>query len=201
MTLDGFLPYVLPMARGCPEPLAEHNIRLAIIELCRRSMVWREYQQSQNTVADQTAYNYIPGSDQQVMKLLSLTLAGEKITVVEPDVGKEYDQQGVSNRYAYGGLKTFELRPAQEAGLAIVTYSAVAPSIDAQDVPDELMKYAEGIGYGALARILRMQDYPFTNKEQADTYGGMWERTVGTATTDASTGSARVKRRTTSQWF
>lgn len=201
MTLDEFLPYVLPRATGCPDVLAEHNIRLAIIELCRKARMWREYQLPVTTVADQTAYNYLPGADQQIIELLSLTLAAEDVNVVEPEIGKDRDKRGWVSTYAYGGFKKFELRPAQAAGLEVITYCVVAPTIDAQDVPDELTRYAEEIGQGALSRILKISDKPYTDKAGAKDAKEEWGAAIGQAITDASTGRAKVARRTTSHWF
>jgi hypothetical protein len=201
MTLDEFLPYVLPRAAGCPDALALHNIRLAAIELCRKARIWREYQLPVLTVTDQTAYNYLPGADEQIIELLSLTLAGENVDVVEPEIGKARDRSGWVSTYAYGGFKQFELRPAQVEDLEIITYCVVAPTIDAQDVPDELARYAEEIGGGALARILKISDKPYTDKRGAQDARDDFDAAIGQAITDASTGRAKVARRTTPRYF
>lgn len=201
MELEAFTPYVLPRAPGCPVELAEFNIRLALIELCRKARLWREYQYPIDTTADTTGYAFNLGGDEQIVELLSLTLAGVDIEVVEPTIGKKRDRDGWVQTYAYGGLKQFELRPAQAAGLEIITYCVVAPAIDADEVPDEFAKYAEQVGWGALSRLLRMSNKPFTDKAGAKDALDDWTDALGDAATDASTGAAQVTRRTTSAWF
>lgn len=201
MTLTDFLPYVLPQAAGCPEELAELNIRLALIELCRKGRIWREHQTAIQTVADQTAYAYTQEADQQIVELMSLELEGVDIEVVSQDVGKARDRNGWTSTYAYGGLSGFQLRPAQEEDLAIITYCAVAPTLDAADVPDDFARYAEQIGRGTLARVLKIKDRPFTDKAEAESLQKQWLLDIGEAQTDASKGNVRVKQRTSAHWF
>ena len=201
MELSAFLPYVLPQATGCPEELAELNIRLALIELCRKGRVWREYQTAVPTVADQTAYAYSPGVEQQIVELLSLELDGVAIDVVDQDTGKARDRNGWISTYAYGGLSGFELRPAQAEDLGIITYSVVCPTLDATEVPDDMARYAEQIGRGTLSRLLKIKDRPFTDKAEAERLAIQWQRDIGEAQTDASKGNVRVKQRTSPHWF
>lgn len=196
MTLDDFLPYILPHAKGCSEPIAVLNARSAIIELCREALIWREYQTSVPTVALQTAYAYAPAAGQQVCKLIGVTLNGEYVEVTDPAEGKNRDTANMTANYAYGTFTGFELRPAQLAALPIVTYSAVAPSITATTVSDALGRYVELIGQGALARILGAKDKSYTDKGGADDAMGAWLDGIATAKGDALRGFSRVAVRT-----
>lgn len=201
MILDDLLPYILPKAKGCPALVATLNARLAAIELCRKAMIWREYQTSTPTVALQTAYAYTPAANQQVCKLLSLTLAGEDVDVLDPAAGKMLDTAGQVGPYAYGGFIGFELHPAQEADLAIVTYSVVAPSIAATTIPDSMGRYAEEIANGALSRILAEKDKSYSDPNGAVLAMGLWAQAIDDAKTDAMEGFARVTTRTGKAWF
>lgn len=203
MTLDDFLPYILPRAKGCPDYLAKRETRLAIIDFCEKSLIWRAYQPAILSVIDQTAYDYTPAADQQVMQLLGMTLAGEPVDVVDPTIGKDRDAAGHTQTYAYGTFTGFEIRPAPAAaGLEIVTYAAVAPSITATTVPDALSKYIEGISAGALARVLLGdKDDPYHDPDKAGIATGVYDAAVNKARQDALTGSARVKIRTAKVLF
>lgn len=201
MTLDDFLPYILPKAKGCSALLANQQTRLAIIELCRKALIWREYQASTPTVALQTAYAYTPAANQQVVKLLSMTLDGEEIPVLDPAMGKELDIEGNGGPYAYGGLIGFELHPAQAAGLDVVTYSVVAPSLTATTVPDSLGRYVEEIAHGALFRILGEKDKEYSNGAGAQLALLLWTEAIGDAKSDARDGFARTSTRTGKVWF
>lgn len=201
MTLDDFLPYVLPRVKGCAAPLATQQVRLAIIELCKRSLLWRESQTSQNTVADQTAYAYTPGSGQQVVHLLEMWLNGSEVSVVDAEKGRRLDAASAIDVYAYGTLNGFVLKPAQVADLPIVTYGAVAPSLAATSVPDALGKYVEGIAHGAVRRLQMMPNMEFTDPMAADKLYRPWEECIGDATVDAIQGHARAEVRVQASWF
>lgn len=201
MTLEDFLPYILPKAKGCPAVLATLNARLAVIELCSKALIWREYQTSVATVALQTAYDYAPAANQQVVKLLSMTLAGEDVPVLDPAMGKYMDTAGYVGPYAYGGMLGFELHPAQAASLAVITYSVVAPSITATTIPDSMGRYVEEIANGALSRILAQKDKEYSDPNGAALAMGLWMQAIDSAKTDAMEGFARVTTRTGKAWF
>ena len=201
MILDDFLPYILPRAKGCPSIIANQATRLAIIELCRKAMIWREYQTAIPTVALQTAYTYSPAVNQQVCTLLSLTLVGTDVEVIDPAAGKLLDANGYTGNYAYGGFAGFELRPAQAAALSIVTYATVAPSLTATTVPDALGRYIEAIADGALSRILTAKDKEYSDIAGAVNAQSKWDDAIADAKSDALTGTARAKTRTHKVWF
>jgi hypothetical protein len=199
--LDDFQPYILPSAKGCPGIIANLNTRLAIIELCQKSMLWREYQTPIATVALQTAYAYAPAANQQVCTLLSMTLDGAEVGVIDPATGKMLDADSYTGNYAYGGFSGFELHPAQAADLSIVTYATVAPSLTATTVPDSLGKYIEAIANGALSRILAAKDKAYSDPAGALIAKLQWEAAIEDAKSDAQRGSARVVTRTRKVWF
>lgn len=200
--LDTFLPYILPRAKGCPDIIALLNTRLAIIELCQKSLIWREYQDTIWTVAGTTAYEYeVSDQGQQVCKLLSLTLDGSQVDLIDPAAGKMLDADGFTGPYAYGGFTGFELRPAQVDDLPIVTYAVVAPSLTATAVPDSFGQYIEAIANGALSRILNAKDKAYSDGAGAGDARADWERAITDAKADALTGSARVTIRTAKNWF
>ncbi len=196
MTLADFLPYILPYAKGCPSIIATLNTRLAIIELCQKAMIWREYQTAIPTVALQTAYAYSPAAGQQVCTLLSMTLDGTDVPVVDPQTGKILDTECYTGNYAYGTFTGFELRPEQAAGLDIVTYATVAPTLAATTVPDALSQYMESIANGALSRILATKDKEYSDGVGAIRAQSLWDDAIADAKSDALTGFARTKTRT-----
>lgn len=201
MNLTDFLPYVLPKTKGCPEPVALLETRLAIIELCAKALIWREYQSAVTTVLGQTGYDYAPASGQQVSRLLSAKLNGSDIEVVLADIGKLYDGVGRVTPYVYGTFSGFELRPAQEADLPVVTYAAVAPSLSADDVPDAFGRYVEQIAHGALSRIMAVKDKAYSDPNGASAAYSQWQDDIGSAKSEALLGFARGAARTTSAWF
>ena len=201
MKLTDLLPYILPKAKGCAEIVALFNARLAIIELCQKSLIWREYQDPQLTAANVTAYEWDVDRTQQVCMLLGLTLDGIDVDVVDPGTGKARDRQGYLSNYAYGTFTGFELRPAQAAGLSVVTYCAVAPSITADTVPDALSQYAEVIATGTLYRLMKAKAKDYSDPNGALLALSEWNEAIADAKADALTGLARATTRTSKVWF
>ena len=201
MKLSDLLPYILPKAKGCAEIVALFNARLAIIELCQKALIWREYQDAQITVANVTTYEWDVNKNQQVCMLLEMTLNGTTVDIVNPGIGKARDAQGQLGNYAYGTFTGFELRPAQAAGLPVVTYCAVAPSITADTVPDALAQYAEAIATGTLSRIYKAKDKDYSDPNGAMLALSEWNEAIADAKADALTGFARATTRTSKVWW
>ena len=201
MTLDDFLPFVLPKVKNCPEGVATFEIRNAIIDLCRRGLIWRRHQEPVTTVADQTEYDYLPEVGQEVVKLLSATLNGMDINVVTPDGANALTSRGESSPYLNGGLLGFDLHPAQAAGLPIVTYSAVCPTLDALTVPNDFSRFAEAIGWGAVSRLLQTPGQDYSQPVLGRDYEGRFDAAVAKASTAAAKGFSRAQPRAIASWF
>jgi hypothetical protein len=181
--------------------LAVQSIRLAIIELCAKALIWKEYQTAISTILNQSAYAYTPATNQQVTKLISLTMDGQDIDVIQPEEGKYLDSSGSLGPYAYGTFAGFEVHPAPTVGQSIVTYSAVSPTITATTIPDSFTNYVEDIANGALARILSAKDKAYSDTAGAAKAQTAWESAIDDAKTDALTGFSRAKVRTSKVWF
>jgi hypothetical protein len=201
MKLTDLLPYILPKAKGCAEIVALFNARLAIIELCQKALIWREYQDAQLTTGSSTAFEWDAYTGQQVCMLLGLTLNGETVDIVDPATGKARDATGTLTPYAYGTFTGFELRPVQSAGLPVVAYCAMAPSITTDTVPDALAAYVESIATGTLYRLYKAKDKDYSDPNGAILALGEWNEAIADAKTDALTGFARATTRTSKVWW
>jgi len=201
VTLDDFLPFVLPKVKNCPEGTATFEIRNAIIDLCRRGLIWRRHQDPVMTVADQTEYDYAPEVGQEVVKLLTATLNGLDIPVITPDGANALTSRGESSPYINGGLLGFDLHPAQAAGLPIVTYCAVCPTLTATTVPDDFSRFAEAIGWGAVARLQQTAGQDFYLPVSGKDYESRFDAAVAKASTAAAKGFSRAQPRAVASWF
>lgn len=202
MNISDFSQFVLTKVKGCPDPVALFEIRNAIIELCRRALVWVETQAPITSVVDQKEYAYTPDTDQQVVKLLDLTVNGWERRVIAPDMAERYLHCQSSECFAFGGMASFTISPAVAAGLPIVTRCAVAPTIAATTVPDKLQRFAEQIGRGAIARIASTPGRDFSNMTIAQAAGARWEADIAMARAEAFKGFARSgPSRVAAAWF
>jgi hypothetical protein len=201
VTLDDWLPYVLPRATGCPESVALQHIRKAIIELCRESMIWRETQDTIDASIDETEYEYEQDSGQQVLQLLSVKVGGWPVDLIAADKGRALLDQQSGQRFAFGTFTGFVVNPAQADGVELVTYSVVAPSITATRVPDSFGRYLDGIADGALSTILTAKDKSYSDPAGAIVAKTAWELCKTSAAADALRGFARAPGRTAKVWF
>lgn len=199
MTLDDFFPFVLPHVKNCPNEVARHHIRQALVELCDRALVWREYQSAVTTVADQSAYAWAPAVDQQVMKLLSAKMDGLDLDVIDPTMSKANKRNEAS---ITGALNGFELSPLPAAGRLVVTYCAVAPTQRAETIPDGFGAFAEQIGRGARGSIMLIPDEAFTDEQKGSGWRSKFEGTdIPLAREKAFRGFGRSRPRNYAAWF
>ena len=204
-----FLPYVLPGAPKVSTLTAEFNVRLAAIEFCERTRIWRHMVDTNLTAnspivvcPDYAAIHEIerafwnneyrltpksftelpPGweSDQ--------TAAPEIITQFEPDKVILYPFQA--------GNLTMSVFLKPRAGRNFVLSGSPMRDYYNQ-VPDFLLiQHAEAIGSGALARILVIPDQQWSNPTLAAYYLGRFNEACDRSFATNRAGQQRAPRRT-----
>lgn len=201
MTLDDFLPFVLPSAKDCPDITALFAIRNAIIELCRKALVWTEYQPAITSLTGVQAYAYTPAVGQQVCKLLGVKVNTLGLPVYDPAKAIAMVDSGLTEAFAYGRSSNFTINPVFAAGLPIVTFAAVCPTLTADTVTDDMGRFAKQIGRGALCELLATPKKDYTDMRAAASLGLQWADDIGTARVEAHKGFARAYPRTAASWF
>jgi len=202
VALSAFLPFILPQCANCPDVTAEHNVLQAVIELCKKSLVWREFQTAQTTQASVTNYPYTPAAGQVVHKLLGVKLAGSLIEAVDAARGQAFDDSNELRPYAYGLVSSYELRPAQTAGITVQTYAAVHPSQAATTVPDWMLdKYAEQIATGALYRLHGHIGRDYAQPAMVAGELALWNGAIDDIRIEAFKAHARSFPRVRASWF
>lgn len=202
VALSAFLPFILPQCANCPDVTAEHNVLQAIIELCKKSLVWREFQTAQTVQANTTGYAYAPAAGQVVHKLLGAKLNGKDISVVDAAKGQALDESAASEAYVYGLVSGFELRPTQAAGAIVQTYAAVHPSQASTTVPDWMIeKYAEQIATGALYRLHGHVGRDYAQPAMVAGELTLWNSAIDDIRIEAFKAHARSFPRARASWF
>lgn len=203
MTPADLLPYVLEHVHGCDDLVAERHVRLAVIELCRKALVWQAAIPTVTTVAGQTEYTWAPAAGQVVVKLLKLRLDGLPVRLLVPAEGQDWDAANVTATYAYGTLGGFSLHPAPAVGRTVVPICALAPTLAADTFPDAIgTQWAEEIGHGAVHRLMGMPGLPYSNLPRAEALRQLWEQQdIPRAAALVAKGNTRAVRRTVAQWF
>lgn len=201
VTITSLLPFVLPQVPSCPDDVAEFNLLQAAIEFCQRSTAWRAFQGDITTIADTTAYEFELAADQRVAKLLQVTLDGQEVEVVAPELGRQYDTREVTGPYAYGELGAFEIHPAPAAGLVLRTYSALMPSQTATTLPAAFERYFDIIANGAKARLFAMPKADWTDPNEAARMRSEFLSRTATVARAVNRGHAKVQRDPSARFY
>jgi hypothetical protein len=199
--LDDYLPFVLPSVKGCPDHVAIFAIRNAVIELCRRALVVDEYQAPIVAEDGLITYPYRLAPGQQAAKLLGVKVNDEPLYVYDPTKASARRDRGSDETFAMGKGREFTINPSVAAGSLIVTHCAICPSLDATTVSDDLIRFTEQIGRGAVAKLAATPERDYTNMALAGAFAARWEDDIGTARSDALRGFARSYPRTAANFF
>lgn len=206
-TLDTFLSHVRPWAPGVPDPTAYKAIRLAAIEFCERTRLWRYEDTLTVTVEDCNGGIFTPNGS-QLHDIETVQFNGREL---RPVATRDLDRlsPGWRDGDASSGLPTYYTQIAPNT-LRIVPAMAgtlylclrLKPAQDASDLPDFIAsEYRELIGWGALGRLLTVPGQSYTNPELATYYAGKFTERIDRLSTKGTTGQQNAPKRTRARFF
>lgn len=191
--LEDFFPMILSNATGCPEPLAEQELRLAAVEFCERTRCWRQIIRRQLTRADlnmvapvyatiheiETAsWNGIP-LDPVQFSMVQNDLEGDTDTGIPAYITQ--DNPGSVTLFPFSpGLLVLSVFLKPKVADDTASLSAYTEGADDINVLPEflLVQHGESLAAGALARILSKPNQPFTDPNRAMEARGTFERAI-----------------------
>lgn len=197
--VSDFLTRVLPYAVGCTDIMAERAILDSAIEFCRRSFAIEEVETYAVPAGGPVPAGTF-GTGLQVLHIMDATWDKRPIepTTVE-DLNanfpgwEDYGQSTPSHIYTLlddpKSVALFQV-PSQ-AGSLVVRF-AMIPTRTATTLPDSLANYwPEAIAYGALERIYRLPNQPFSDAKASLAYGQMFQIEISKARLEAIERRAR----------
>lgn len=173
--LTTFLPWVIPFAPGCSEPMAVQALRDAAIEFCEESQLIQQWLDPITLVEGQSVYDLDAPSQQKVAMILAATIDRTPISkmpaiFVSAQAGDNGTPQGAYTTAPDSVLQlALEAPPdAAAAGRTLAVKAALAPSITATAVDDQLhADWLRGLADGALSILLDIPNQPFTDAPRA----------------------------------
>ena len=179
-TWSAFYPYTNIYVRGLPNPVIDEHLRQACIDFCTRAMVDRQTLVSVPTVTAQKLYSFPIADEQNLVQLVSATLANENLPLTSPEE-LSADGQAPNGKPAIFAInrKQFWLTqlPAQ-AGVPVVCSVMLAPSLTAEGVTDAVFDiHAQAISKGALASLLLLPG-DAANSNLSDRMSGKFEQAI-----------------------
>jgi hypothetical protein len=172
---DLFLPDVLPHCPGCPDLVAEDEIRNAAEAFFDETYTWRVWVSGIVTLTGVNDYApYLP-SGARIVKLHEATLDGLPLDVA--------DTRGGETGSAYKASTDLDVitigpdAPAPDQTLRVLLSLSLTTS--ATGLADVLFNsYRMAIANGAIARICRTADKPYTNPTKAATHEGLFREDI-----------------------
>lgn len=198
------VPDVALHAPGCSQPMALHYLRVAAVELCRRSSVWEEPLAQASVTGLDFPYTLAPTDPgTRISRVKEVFLDGIRLTpwtraeslTTTPDW-----REVVGYPTAYLVDKDFNLRvvPAlsDSSTAALDVTLALVPTWTAESLDDVLVDlYREGLVAGAVSRLCAIPGQSFTNLDLAAAFGALFRVAIGTAISDANQGFTSANSR------
>ena len=205
--LDAFLPHVRPWAPGVPDPTAFKNIRLAAIEFCERTRLWRFEDDYDVTESECNDGIYTPNGS--VLHDIEVVIFnGQELM---PKATRDLDRlekgwrtgdlgSGLPKYYTQIEQNMLRIVPAMAGHLYLSL--RLKPEKNTTDLPDFLeQQYAEVIGWGALGRLLLVPGQSYTSPEMGQFYAQKFNDKIDRLNTKGSKGQQNAPKRTRARFF
>lgn len=210
VNLARILPLIAPYAPGVSELAASYNARLAAIELCEKTLCWRQIVTVEMTEDGQE----IGLPDGVAIHQFETARHGE--LPLTPMQFSDVDERAAAASYGappqfitQASYNTVRLIPFMEGTLSLSVFvkpitenayglNAAGEIEDTYDrVPDWMIQqHAETLAAGALARLLIQPDRPYTNADLGMFYAQKFREAADTHFSVNLTGQHRARRRT-----
>ena len=188
MLWSAFVPYLAPYAASCPNPLVEAEARRAAIRFFRRTRAWVEWLDPVLSKDGAVEYDLDVPNGADVVRVERATLDGKPLPVLSfRDAPKDFARSDLTSQgLVSANRKTFVLGNAVAAGLTLQVQVALAPSLSATSLPDDLFElHGLDIANGALSAILAVPGAAFFQPDLAMLKGAHFEGAINAVSVDA----------------
>lgn len=199
--LSDLLNKVTPYAIGCPEPAMIEALRDAAQEWCRRTRMWREWDEFQTTGEDVESVSVPPGA--AIFEIEQAWFDGHPLTpgrfsrVVMP---RDADAGGLPFYITTGRANEIMLRPRGRGMLRLSMF--MMPGDDADGLPDDIVEqHGSELGKGALAKLLLLPNQPYTSPQMAMLFRQEFDRALDANFAANIGGQQRSNVRTRASFF
>lgn len=167
---DQFLRDLLPLAPGCPEPVAEHALLRAAQQFLRGTRLWTIALQPTLTIPNVVEYDIELEMNTELVRLETATLDGRPIDVttegtVRPD-WRDWPTSMMPCVFTED-QKTLIVLPRSDQAHTVAIKASLAPSNSAVGVEDFIYdQHVLKIAKGAAGMVLQQAGKPYTNPAQ-----------------------------------
>lgn len=189
-----------PMMLDCPIPIASQGILWAAIEFCERTRCWLNTQ-TRTVNAGTKNIALTPDDDGLIMDVDSVTWDGGLLSAVtRQDADQILVKEPTGTPYAFyrPNPETLSLAPAaaSQGTLSVTMY--LSPTRQATTLPRFLYDlYWDAIEPGALWRLMKVPNRPWSDPNQATFHKQEFERLIGSYSARAGKDGTTVPLRVT----
>lgn len=194
ISVDKFLPHVVPYADGVPQEIARRAVVKAAHELCVHSLVWQVESDWEGVCSCDDTVRFCVPEECVVIKVMDVTFNGWRLKMTNANqIGSDHHHLAWVGRTCYPlaviqpSLGAVKLVPWPKEHGWVRARLALAPSLDARCLPDDLYeRFCPAIVNGTLADLKQMEGQTFSNVEAAMVYKELFAQGVRDARVEAN---------------
>ena len=208
MIWDDFSPYIKPWVTGCSAPLMELHVRLAAIDFCEFTNVWRDDLAPLACNGVLSSFTLTRPTDAEIAKVLAVTVNDVRNQPDEFGIRPPFEiEQAIRDGWTGRMASTSDRRvlrvwPVQPTGSTVVVTASLKPRLAATTFPDALFdQHGQDIADGAIATLLAIPSKDWTDTKTAAMKAGMFMSAKTMTARKVERGFAKGMRRSTTRWF
>jgi hypothetical protein len=169
MNWTGFEPLVLPNVIGAPTPTITLHSKLAAIEFCKRTKCWVRRLEPIATGRSQTIELEADEPGARMFDIEDVEINGLEWPYISSQTGLRRARNGPSGRFCFSeDMRTLTIYPLQPVRSEVIVRVAMTPTLDSEELPQDLEQYAQHIAHGVVASLKRIPGQPFTSSDEAN---------------------------------
>lgn len=175
--------------QGAPSFTVIHSLRRAASELCERTLIWEQSEDTLDLSAGDVEHDLPIPTNAELVQLISISRKGVELTPTT--VRKIYQMQGdpddstrwgVSAYYATDSVITTRMAPIPKVSEELECRMALKPKQNATTIPYELgVRWRTAIETGAKHYLCMMANTEWYDPNRAVYYRQMFDRELGRA--------------------
>lgn len=192
---------IMPRLRDCPWPMALMTLRVTAREFFTYTLAWAMWTDDMFTIAGLDEYVPYAGRNVDVFRCLDAMVGKDEYKGAnERDFGAA-KARGDATRLASWFDSAVHVNPMPTVDeIPLRAYVAVRPTHNSTGLPGEQWKYIDAIVDGAVVRLMRTPNKPYSNPTEAIVIEAEYNRAKGRARSEAARGGY-AKQRVVGQYF
>jgi hypothetical protein len=173
--IEDFLPRVLPFVPACPDITALQAVVDSAVEFCEQSLIIRHEPEPFQTVEGVSEYDIDIPSQHAFSRVIYVTVDGVELAPIPTEWQPTPTSSDSKPRLFFVSNNEEELLlnlyPVPNRDYTVRMSMALKPMRDSQQVPDVLYdNWADGVCYGALARLMLIPGQQYSSAAQSQFY-------------------------------